>query len=132
MNTDVFSPMAQRRVLEEVNSKCGYNGNKIVQLHIPDMSSKEISTSCQLLSELGFIETESWDDKRGPTYYPIRITTDGLKYLSETNKTFWELAEKIAIDAVKEWTGVKFDVRAMVDFFKTTIQKYKQERQHND
>ena len=132
MSINVFSPMSQRRVLEEVDSKCGYEGNKITYLSIPDMSSEEISTSCHLLSELGFIETESWDDKRGRVYFPIRITPDGKKYLSESNKTFWDLAEKIAVDAVKEWTGVKFDVGAMIDFFKITIQKYKQERQHND
>ena len=92
------------------------------------MSSADISVSCQLLKELGFIETETWDDKRGTYHYPVRITAEGMKFLSEANKTFWELAEKVAIDALKNWTGVKFDIPSMVEFFKTAIRKYKQER----
>jgi hypothetical protein len=78
------------------------------------------------LKELGMIETTTYQDMAGDIHYPVRVTAKGMEFLSETNKAFWEQAEKVATDVVKHWTG--FDLASAIKFFKTASKKYKQEQ----
>lgn len=128
MSETILSPVRQHRVLQAVNDTCGFNGTKIADLNISGMSFEEISTCCRLLGELGLIETEFWEYRKGRAYFPVRITTKGLDFLSETNKTFWESAEKIFCDYVKHKTGLEINFPEVLNFFQTSIQKFRQEK----
>lgn len=120
-----YSPLDQYRVLQAVEKQCGPYGDKLVLLEVPDLESPQISQYCRILKELGMIEITTYQDLEEDVHYPVCLTAKGMEYLSETNKAFWEQAEKVASDAVKHWTG--FDVSSAVKLFKTVVKKYRQE-----
>jgi hypothetical protein len=104
----------QVRVLKEVNAQCGPYGNTSVTLSVDGLTSEEISKYCFLLSELDWIKVNTLQDPDYDRHYPIRITAQGLKYLSDQDKSFWDYAKKAAGGMVEHFIG--FDIEPIVDF----------------
>ncbi len=48
-----------------------------------------------------------------------------MAFLAEADKSFWDHAEKIALDAFQRAIGV--DIGPFVDFFRSTLHKYRLE-----
>jgi hypothetical protein len=128
MMESIYTPAAQLRVLKVIESQCPENGQRPVLISIDGMTSDEISSSCRILSELGLITAVKWDDKNGPTYFPVRITAEGKKSLLKRDDSFWECSEKIFEQALKHWTGVEIDISNVIGFFQEAKRKHEQER----
>lgn len=126
MLDSAFSPNSVHKVLEAVDQQCGYKGSvHPVLIEVEGMASDDIATACQLLQELGLIETVVWESKTGSTHVPTRITNRGIELLNECNKSFWEHAQHAFVQAAGKLAG--FDLTVFVAFFQTTWTKYQQE-----
>ena len=128
MNEPLYSPKIQYRVLKGIKTEIdrARQNNKVFQLKIDNMPDLEISFYCRLLEKLGFITAMSLEDPTGTYTYPMGITTEGEQFLAEANKSFWELAEKIALLAFQQ--AIKVDLQPFVDFFHSVYTKYRQEK----
>lgn len=128
MRDSIYTPASQLRVLKEIEAQCPENGQRPVLVSIEGMTSEEISSSCRILSELGLITAVKWDDKNGPTYFPVRITAEGRISLLKSDDSFWEYSEDIFEKALKHWTGVELDISSVIGFFKEAMRKHQQEK----
>lgn len=120
-----ISPGTLHKVLRCVEDQCKPPYRVATLLTVEDVDSQMISFYCQVLTDLGFIETQVLPGQDFDHYYPVRITGDGIQFLDGADRGFWDAAEKCFVDTFVGTTGIA--IGPFVSFFRETYQKYKRE-----